>query len=232
MRQALIGLRACHEHGMIHCDVKPGNVFVHDRDRIALGDFGAANRTNERGEVKVGGDPKVRAPEMLRGGAGNVRTDIYSAGVTMHRLLTGRWPVDWPGDFGTLRDRVVGQQFDDVARLAPHLPRTLVQVVRTAMSGPPEDRYGSADEMSRALGRVNLGRRWARIPAHSSHESCWTDAPGGVPAREVCVTKAGRRFVITTRRVSGSRSRITPLCFDDVIGSRLPRDLRRVFGAP
>jgi serine/threonine-protein kinase len=231
MRQALIGLRACHEHGMIHCDVKPGNVFVHERDRIALGDFGAAGRMNERGEVKVGGDPKVRAPEMLRGGAGNVRTDIYSSGVTMYRLLTGRWPVDWPGDFGILRDRVVGQQYEDVAQLAPHLPRTLVQVVRTAMSLAPVDRYKSAEAMSLALSRVDLGRRWTRIPTHSGHETCWTDAPDGVPAREVCVTRVGRRYAISTRRASGARSRITALCFDHVIGSRLTRELRRVFGA-
>ncbi len=231
MRQALIGLRACHEHGMIHCDVKPGNIFVGERDRIALGDFGAAGRMNERGEVKVGGDPKVRAPEMLRGGAGNVRTDIYSAGVTMYRLLTGRWPVDWPGDFNTLRDRVLGCDFDDVSRLAPHLPRTLVHVVRKAMNLNPADRFASAESMSIALSHVDLGRRWARIAAHPGHKFCWADAPGGVTAREVCVTATGRRFAITVRRSSGARSRISTLCVDSVTGARLPIELRRIFGA-
>jgi serine/threonine-protein kinase len=231
MRQALIGLRACHEYGLIHCDIKPGNVFLRDHDRVALGDFGAAGRVNERGEVRVGGDPRIRAPEMLRGGAGNVRTDIYSAGVTMYRMLTGEWPVDWPGDFKTLRDRVLAREFRDLADLAPHVPGTFIQIVRSAMAPSPSDRFGSAEQLSMDLSRVDLGRQWARIPSHVGHESCWTDAPGGRAARTVCVTLSAGRYQILTRRATGAGSRIRNLCLTEIVPRRLGIELRRVFRA-
>lgn len=232
MRQALIGLRACHEYGLIHRDIKPANIFLHDRDRVALGDFGAAERMDERGRVPVGGDPRLRPPEMLRGGEGSVRSDIYSAGVTMYRLLTGSWPVEWSDDFAALRARVVGREFEDLAVLAPHVPWTLVHTVRRAMEGNPTDRFSSAEEMGLALGRVDLGRRWARMPAHPGHAFCWVDAPGGSPAREVCLVEVGQKYSISTRRTTGGRSRITQLCIDDVVAARLPAALRRVFTAP
>jgi serine/threonine-protein kinase len=186
---------------------------------------------DERGQVPVGGDPQVRSPEMLRGGRGSVRSDIYSAGVTMYRLLTGSWPVEWPGDFGVLRQQVLDRAFDDLGSAAPHVPWPLVRIVRTAMEAAPADRFVDAAAMNLALSRVDLGRRWARIPTHPGHVGCWCDAPNGKPSREVCVSGAGRRFSIVTRRAGGRQNRVVDLCLDDVAGARLPVELRRVFTA-
>jgi eukaryotic-like serine/threonine-protein kinase len=230
VRQALIGLRACHDHRLVHCDVKPANVFLHDRERATLGDFGAAQRMDEHGLVRAAGDPLIRAPEMLKGAPGSPRTDVYSVGVTLYRLLTGRWPVDWVTDFAALRVDVVAGRYPALNELAPHVPRTLRGVVRNAMAVSPAARYQTAEAVSIALGRVDLGRRWAHREPHDGHTMCWTDAPSGQPKREVCVISDARTSSITTRRATGARTRIAALCLPEIPTQRLPLELRRIFG--
>ncbi len=230
-RQTLIGLRACHEHGLVHCDIKPANIFLDEHDRAALGDFGAAQRMDDRGHVRQAGDPLVRAPEMLRGGSGQIRTDIYSVGASMYRLLSGAWPVEEPDDFSVFRQRVRGSRYKRLADLAPHLPKALTSIIRRAMSVDPTTRFASAEDMNIALGRLDLGRRPARTATHDGHVSCWADAPQTGPARETCVVEVNGRFDITTRRASGARTRITELCRSGVARVDLATELRRVLRA-
>jgi hypothetical protein len=147
-----------------------------------------------------------------------------------YRLLTGRWPVDWVTDFSALRVDVVAGRYPALKELAPHVPRALRGVVRNAMAVSPAARYQTAEAVSIALGRVDLGRRWAHREPHEGHSMCWADAPNGHAERDVCVIADTRTASITTRRATGARTRISVLCLPDIPPHRLPVELRRIFG--
>jgi serine/threonine protein kinase len=229
-RQALIGIRACHEYGLVHQDIKPANIFLNAHDQAAIGDFGTAQKLIDC--QKPAGDPLVRAPEMLKGVPGSVVTDVYSTGVTLYRLLSGRWPVDWLADFQELKSRVIIAKYPPLGDIAPHVPPALTRVVRKAMELDAAARYQSAQEMSVALSRVDLGRRWARQASHQGHAQCWVDSPAGVSAREVCVVGGTATAQIVVRRTTGTKSRLLPLCRSSVPVRRLPVELRAIFAEP
>ena len=158
IRQALSGLEACHVHGFIHRDIKPANVFLQSPEWAQLGDFGAAALMDHLGTVGSGGDPLVRAPEMLKGGRIDVRADIYSLGVTLYRLLTGECPVEEPGSWADLKRRVSTADYVDIRGMAPHVPLALALIVRKAMALRAEDRYSSAQDMQHQLANSPCGR--------------------------------------------------------------------------
>lgn len=103
-RQVLAGLAHAHGHAVTHRDVKPGNVMLTEAtgtgDHIRILDFGlaklhtAALAEDETGSAKVAGTPFYISPEQARGKEGDVRSDIYSAGVMLFEMLTGKKPFD------------------------------------------------------------------------------------------------------------------------------------------
>lgn len=227
--QALVGLESCHVHGLIHRDVKPANIFLLRPDWAALGDFGAAYQMDQAGQVPPGGDPQVRSPEMMKGGRGDVTSDIYSMGVTLYRLLTGEWPYQH-ANWSELKRLVTTGDCRDIRDSAPHVSNSLARRVRRAMAVDRHDRYQSAMEMHVDLATVYVGRLWQPIGPHPGHRACWTEAP--VARRTpyaLCVVPTGSRFAIETRRATGARSRVATACLDNLRERRIPLELRRIF---
>lgn len=136
-----------HGHGVVHGDVKPSNFLLTEGDRVLLTDFGARPFVEE-GAVLV--SAAYASPEMLRGKDVDGRTDVYSLGCSLFRLLTGKPPFFDAGS----KDEVVHAHLHRAApratRFAPWLPPAMDDVVVKAMAKDPRERYQSAGELARA----------------------------------------------------------------------------------
>ena len=150
-------LSAVHAAGLIHGDVTTHNVMragssgsSDGSGRIVLMDFGTAH-DESRPSLIAFGTPLFTAPEVLDGGAPNPRSDVYSLGIVLYRLLTARYPVT-PGPVARIRE-----QLGDGSRIAlrdarPDLPAGLVQAVERAAAPDPDARFASAAALEQALG--------------------------------------------------------------------------------
>lgn len=223
----LLGLDVCHSRGLIHRDVKPGNVFLRGDEHAQLGDFGVAEFVDGSGRVSAAGDARTEAPEMLVHGYGDSRSDIYSVGVTLFALVAGLYP--YPA--GSPLAAVTQGRVPKLRDTAPHVPQRLASRIMKAMALDPGDRYQTARDMVGALSEIPASLRvWTRVRAHHGHFSCW-EAPvsRGKRALEVCVVELAGVYSIDTRRKDGARTRVKDSCRTSVSPNRLSLELRGIF---
>jgi serine/threonine protein kinase len=156
--QAADALDHAHEIGVIHRDIKPSNLLIDGRGHLWVTDFGLARLPHENQELTHTGDQlgtlRYMSPEQLRGERGSVdlRTDIYSLGVTLYELLTLA-PAFGGRDRQELRARILADNPPPPRRLNPSIARDLETVVLKAMDKEPSARYGSARELASDLRR-------------------------------------------------------------------------------
>jgi len=143
-------LAAVHGAGLVHRDVKAGNVMREEGGRILLMDFGAVSDASSPEEGSVSGTPRYIAPEIYAGEKASRRSDLFSLGVLLYHLVTGRYPVD-ARTVGELREKVARRETRLLRDERPDLPEGFVQVVERALGWNPEDRYASAGAMEQAL---------------------------------------------------------------------------------
>lgn len=149
-------LQAAHDVGVVHRDVKPGNILLTDGGAVKLADFGIAKSTEGLDHTLTGtivGTPAYLAPECLSGEPATPRSDVYSLGVLLYEALTGDKP--FRGD--TPIQLAVAIQTSTPAPIADRLPGTdsqLAAVVDRAMAKDPADRPASARELVADLGRA------------------------------------------------------------------------------
>jgi serine/threonine-protein kinase len=145
-------LQAAHDQGIVHRDVKPGNILV-DRDgTVRVADFGIARAAGADGATTAGvvvGSPDYISPEHVVGDAVTPASDIYSLGVVLYQMVTGQRPFHGPSAAATALQRL---------RMDPPRPATVgpvpdevEDIVRRAMAREPADRYPSAEALSAAL---------------------------------------------------------------------------------
>jgi eukaryotic-like serine/threonine-protein kinase len=151
----LDGLAVAHTAGIVHRDVKPGNVLLPDAGGVKLSDFGIAKAQEEAGAGltatgTVLGTPNYLAPELISGGTAGAGSDVYSVGCVLFELLTGRPPYSGESSV-SIAYAHVHQPVPDVVDLRPEVPRDLATVVATAMAKDPGERYPDAAAMRSAL---------------------------------------------------------------------------------
>jgi tRNA A-37 threonylcarbamoyl transferase component Bud32/tetratricopeptide (TPR) repeat protein len=165
--QALEGLAALHGHGIVHRDVKPGNLLLTAAGDVKLADFGLA-RQRDREETRTTAGEHLRgtidylSPEQALGDEADERSDLYSTGVVLFEMLTGRLPYETRSSLGTLLAHL-RQRAPDVRGLRAEVPRWLAAVVARLLEKAPARRYPSttcvlADLKSRRAGIPRLLR--------------------------------------------------------------------------
>lgn len=167
------GLGYSHSNGVVHCDVKPGNVMVDQGGSIYLTDFGVARHADStRTLLGVAGTASYMAPEQCRGEAVSAATDIYGLAVVLFEMLTGERPYkgisvesSTSGSTGSERIRYehLHQPVPDPRAVNPHLPDILTSVMKRALAKNPDDRFQTTRAFSEAVSHA-LGTEPARIP--------------------------------------------------------------------
>src|SRR5438105_14373877 len=153
IEQACEGLHYAHRHGVVHRDVKPGNLLRSLEGEVKLADFGIAKATEQSSITQVGsvlGTAAYLAPEQARGEEAGPRADLYALGVVAHQLISGRLPYE----AGSLTELALKQQQETPAMLdtlVAAVTPELADAVAIALALEPGNRYHSAREMGRAL---------------------------------------------------------------------------------
>jgi serine/threonine-protein kinase len=156
VRDALGGLAAAHERGVVHRDIKPTNMMVNRQGVLKLMDFGIARLATDRQLTKTGltlGSIFYMSPEQINGGEIDARSDIYSMGITLYELVTGRRPFEGDSDFSIMAAHIQ-QAPTPPLELDPNLPKDLNQIILMALEKDPGKRFQSAHAMRNALDRV------------------------------------------------------------------------------
>ena len=172
LRQTCQGLREAHAIGLIHRDIKPGNVFVAQRgglyDVVKLLDFGLVKPVTETPaarltqEGSISGTPLFMSPEQSRGlGDLDARSDIYSVGAVAYALLTGRPPFDGTNPM----EVIIAHARDEVLPPSKHradVPSDLEHVILRCLAKSPEDRFQDVDSLEQALAECAAADKWTQ----------------------------------------------------------------------
>ncbi len=151
--QAARALDAAHQRGLVHRDVKPGNILVTADDRVQVADFGIALVLAESAMTMPGttmGSVHYFSPEQARGEPATPASDIYGLGIVLYELLTGKrlWTGDSAAAVATAR---LSSPAPSPSAIRPDIPPELEAITRKALAPEPDDRFSSAKAMAEAL---------------------------------------------------------------------------------
>jgi eukaryotic-like serine/threonine-protein kinase len=156
LQQAAQGLQAAHVAGLVHRDVKPGNLLVTPDGQVKITDFGIARAGGQVPLTRTGevmGTAQYLAPEQAMGRAATSSSDVYGLGVVAYEMLTGRRPFDADNPIAV----AMSQVNDTPPPLPATVPSAVASVVLQALSKDPDERPHSASAFSDALGRAMRG---------------------------------------------------------------------------
>lgn len=209
----LSALQHAHDNGIIHRDIKPQNVLIHADGHVKVADFGIARMTGGatigKGDTVVG-SVHYSSPEQATGSVVEATSDLYSTGVVMYEMLTGRVPF-----VGDTPVAVAMQHIQDapppIEDFAPETPPAVIAVVMKALQKNPKDRFQSAREMADALMKAKNGQLDPASVAVEHPHTAAASSPKSPPRiRETSprsAQSASRRAGQATRRTSVKKRR-------------------------
>lgn len=156
-RQLAEGLAAAHGTGLIHRDIKPGNILIEagPNPHVKITDFGLARAADDASMTQSGviaGTPMYMAPEQAHGDALDHRADLFSLGSVLYTMCTGRPPFRAKSTLGVLK-RVAEDTPRPIREIIPEVPQWLCDLITQLQAKNPDDRIGTAQEVADRLGR-------------------------------------------------------------------------------
>ncbi|MHC4179958.1 MAG: protein kinase domain-containing protein [Planctomycetota bacterium] len=155
-RQIAAGLAAAHAQGLVHRDVKPGNILLEDGvERVMITDFGLARAVDDASMTVSGvlaGTPQYMAPEQAKGEPVDHRSDLFSLGCAMYAMCTGRSPFRAETTMAVLR-RVCEEPPRPIREINPDIPEWLTEIIEKLYAKRPAERFQSAAEVAELLGK-------------------------------------------------------------------------------
>lgn len=160
IRNVAEALDAAHRAGVVHCDVKPGNILIDEAGRPRLTDFGLARRVEAEVQQGIFGTPSYMSPEQASGEPGKLTpaSDIWSLGVVLYQAATGKLPFDATDPAEVLR-KVRNEEPVPPSSVDARVSEALERVILRAIEKAPASRYSSAAELAADLARLSTGHQ-------------------------------------------------------------------------
>jgi serine/threonine protein kinase len=163
--QLVHGLAAAHAQGLVHRDIKPGNILLEPpHNRVKLADFGLARIADDVKLTRTGfvtGTPLYMAPEQAMGQPGDARSDLFSVGAIMYEMCAGQPPFQGDSALAIMK-QITDVRHRPLRELNPDIPDWLAEMVDDLLAKKPEDRYQSAADLAEVLEYA-----WTRIRTSS-----------------------------------------------------------------
>ncbi|MDZ4770794.1 MAG: protein kinase [Chloroflexota bacterium] len=202
-REAASALAYAHAQGMIHRDVKPANLMIDKENRVVLTDFGIAKIVTGAQFTASGGmigTPAYMAPEQGLGDQGDERSDLYSLGVILFQLVTGRLPYEAETPLAIILKHL-NEPVPSARALQPTVPEAIEMVITRLVAKEPDSRYQTANGLIADLERIERALEFDPTGQHlDEHETLNLDA-GVVPGVGDYTTKRGTREMASTATV-------------------------------
>jgi serine/threonine protein kinase len=162
-----------HEQGIIHRDIKPANILMLEEDWPVLADFGLAKLLHSTGAVLTGagqvvGTMAYAAPEQIQGGKIDARADIYSLGIVLYELLTGKLPFFGKTAFDFLMARLTDSPIP-LLTANPGVPAVFESLMKKVLAQEPDDRYLSMAELTGELRQIRQELSETKLPVVKTH---------------------------------------------------------------
>ena len=204
IEQAGNALQAAHERGLVHRDVKPGNILLTPDGTVKLTDFGIARAVDAAPLTRAGivmGTAHYIAPEQAAGSEVGPASDVYSLGVVGYECLTGHRPfhADSAVTVAMMHIR------DTPAPLPPDVPHGVRSLIEATLVKDPRQRYGTGGEFAHAVGAVRVGHR-PPVPAGMTEAVATTLLAGGYPATQVHPAPPPRTALLPPGALTGPHS--------------------------
>jgi serine/threonine protein kinase len=168
-------LALAHRAGIIHGDVKPGNILVTPENKVKLGDFGIARLTTQlSASSQLLGTPAYLAPEQIQSEFQDQRSDQFSFGVVFYQMLTGVRPFDG-NSLGAVCAQILNDDPVPPSRRNPAVPPALDEVIARCLEKNPLDRFASCEDLAKSLYPFTRSR--LRLPAQETNRRSWWSAP-------------------------------------------------------
>ena len=156
-KKMFTALSHAHQKGIIHRDIKPGNIMINYENEVKVLDFSIAvlrdDLIKENSEMVLG-TPRYMSPEQFENAVTDHRTDIYSAGVTLFHLVTGNPPFDG-ASLTEIRGKHLDAPIPPIKKLRPDTPAKLIRIIETCMAKRQEDRFPQASIVLRELNKIS-----------------------------------------------------------------------------
>ena len=175
------GLAFAHERGIVHRDIKPGNIMVLPDGRVKIMDFGIARLHEPTVKTQTGvllGSPQYMSPEQIVGQPLDHRADIFSLGLVLYELLTGVRPFQGE-DIPELTFKVANMPAAPPSHLAPDLPPVVDYIIARALKKRPDERYANAGEFAKDL--RNCVKEVAAAETSGMERASAQTVPAGTP---------------------------------------------------